>query len=149
MLEHLKEKNIFLKECWRILKKGGILEIRVPHKNSQLAYHPSHVQFFNIYSFDQGVLVDEFVIQELGAWKVLQNDLFTLFRWQKNPFDKIVNISGLTKFVFDFFPVSGINIKLQKAVPAELAELKQEFDKKKAFIGIKESKSKLYDSIKK
>lgn len=38
ILEHLKEPHDFMKECYRVLKKGGTIEIRVPHYKANNTY---------------------------------------------------------------------------------------------------------------
>jgi SAM-dependent methyltransferase len=53
VLEHLDDIISVLKECYRILKPGGILEIRVPYWFSRGAHQdPTHKHFFTENSFD-------------------------------------------------------------------------------------------------
>ncbi len=42
VMEHLKDDAKFLKECHRILRKGGYLVISVPHQNGMWACNPEH-----------------------------------------------------------------------------------------------------------
>lgn len=51
VLEHLKDPLFVLNECWRILKKGGELEIVVPHHQQSGAYVLHHTHFFSDMSF--------------------------------------------------------------------------------------------------
>lgn len=45
-LEHLDDPMAFLAEASRILRKGGILDIRVPHFSASSAYMPLHKSFY-------------------------------------------------------------------------------------------------------
>jgi SAM-dependent methyltransferase len=46
-LEHLENVDHFMRESHRVLKKGGILHIIVPHYNTGIAPHPDHRLYFN------------------------------------------------------------------------------------------------------
>jgi SAM-dependent methyltransferase len=51
-LEHLIDHNRAMKEIHRILKKGGIARITVPHFTWQFAFHdPTHRHFFGYNTF--------------------------------------------------------------------------------------------------
>lgn len=52
VLEHMKDWERFVEECGRILKIGGILDVRVPHHTSTdaLAY-PDHYHVFHLWSW--------------------------------------------------------------------------------------------------
>lgn len=54
VVEHLKvDVNVWLDECWRILKPGGLLYVRVPHYTNINAYtDPTHRRFFTEHTFD-------------------------------------------------------------------------------------------------
>ena len=56
VLEHLTDTVAFMDECWRILKPGGALKVRVPHYQSEdawrdpthkRAFHPDTFQYFD------------------------------------------------------------------------------------------------------
>ena len=52
ILEHLKELNFVMEECYRILKKDGMMRIIVPHAATIEAIRdPSHVRFINEQTF--------------------------------------------------------------------------------------------------
>jgi SAM-dependent methyltransferase len=51
-LEHLTDHNRAMKEIYRILKKGGIARISVPHFTWQFAFHdPTHKHFYGYNTF--------------------------------------------------------------------------------------------------
>ncbi|MEM4336801.1 MAG: methyltransferase domain-containing protein [Candidatus Woesearchaeota archaeon] len=52
ILEHLDDFDKSLRECHRILKKGGILLIKVPYFSNPGAFTPDHKSFFNLDSLD-------------------------------------------------------------------------------------------------
>lgn len=54
VFEHLKLTLVeSLDECWRILKPGGHLFVKVPHWQSDVAYRdPTHRWQFSVHSFD-------------------------------------------------------------------------------------------------
>lgn len=51
ILEHLDEPDSVMDELYNILKKGGILKIKVPYFNSANAYMAGHKHFFSKDSF--------------------------------------------------------------------------------------------------
>lgn len=55
VLEHLDcDLSKSLDECWRILKPGGLLFIKLPYVGSEYSYDdPTHRWFFTLRSFDQ------------------------------------------------------------------------------------------------
>ena len=44
-LEHLKDTRLCLNECWRVLKKGGIMKCWCPYGYWKGAHNPTHFQF--------------------------------------------------------------------------------------------------------
>lgn len=52
VLEHTNDALYVLKECNRILKRGGIIEIRVPHHSNPSAYQIHHKSYWNLFSLD-------------------------------------------------------------------------------------------------
>jgi SAM-dependent methyltransferase len=53
VLEHLPEVVPIIDECWRVLKPGGLLHVRVPHYQSENAWlDPTHRRGFHRDSFD-------------------------------------------------------------------------------------------------
>lgn len=57
LLEHINNLVFFMNEAWRVLKKGGRMEIKVPHYRHPWAYgDPSHVRYMSeesIYPFSK------------------------------------------------------------------------------------------------
>ena len=46
-LEHIKDLNFVMEECFRVLVKGGIMHIKVPSwKTSHSFRDPSHIRYF-------------------------------------------------------------------------------------------------------
>lgn len=69
ILEHIRDYEdlcFIMKECYRVLTNGGILEVRVPPWNAENAYSdPTHERFFTPRSFD-------IFCGENGKWGVPQ-----------------------------------------------------------------------------
>lgn len=55
VFEHLQHDLVVsLNECWRILRPGGQLFIKLPHWQSEIAHQdPTHRWFFSVSSLDQ------------------------------------------------------------------------------------------------
>jgi SAM-dependent methyltransferase len=55
VLEHLRLNLVeSLDECWRILRPGGEIYMKVPHWQSETAHQdPTHYWYFSLRSFDQ------------------------------------------------------------------------------------------------
>ena len=52
-LEHIENFDFLLKEIHRVLKREGIIQIKVPHFSNPFFYSDySHKRFFGLYSFD-------------------------------------------------------------------------------------------------
>lgn len=51
-MEHLSDFIGVMNECWRILRKEGILYVIVPHRDNDKAYIPSHTRVFDKYVFN-------------------------------------------------------------------------------------------------
>lgn len=52
-LEHIVNLHGLMKECWRVLKKGGEFMAIVPHFSNPHYYSdPTHRRFFGLYSFE-------------------------------------------------------------------------------------------------
>jgi len=92
-LEHLVDHNRAMKEIHRVLKKGGISRISVPHFTWQYAFQdPSHRHFFGFNTFfyyarDCGYFDFQFSEckvklvfgKRLSVWNILLEPLFNLF----------------------------------------------------------------------
>ncbi|MFX1392094.1 MAG: methyltransferase domain-containing protein [Promethearchaeota archaeon] len=90
VLEHV---NIIplMNEIHRILKKGGILKIRVPHFTSTLNYEdPTHKNQFSIRTFDYFIeKVDFSYEREIKSFSKISKKL--IFYKKKNIFLRIIN----------------------------------------------------------
>lgn len=51
-LEHTNNPPFIIEECKRILKNGGLLEIKVPHHSNPRAYDIFHKNYWSLFSFD-------------------------------------------------------------------------------------------------
>ena len=53
VFEHIKNLLGLIKECHRVLKKGGVLALKVPYFKSRHSYvDPTHCNFFTLQSMD-------------------------------------------------------------------------------------------------
>jgi SAM-dependent methyltransferase len=91
-LEHLTDHNRAMKEAHRILKKGGVTKISVPHFTWQFAYHdPTHKHFYGYNTFfyyarDCGYFDFQFSScrvkivfgKRLSVWNIILEPLFNL-----------------------------------------------------------------------
>lgn len=92
-LEHLNDHNRAMKEIHRILKKGGVANISVPHFTWQYAFHdPTHKHFFGYntffyYAHECGYFDFKFSEckvrltfgKRLSFWNIILEPLFNLF----------------------------------------------------------------------
>ena len=72
MLEHIWNLTRLLNECHRVLKKGGIMEIIVPHKDNPRAYVLSHCRYFTEETF---LTLERKEFEEyygIKTWKVIE-----------------------------------------------------------------------------
>ena len=52
IFEHLTDFPNAVKECARVLKKGGVMEVKVPYGVGYHSYDPYHVRYFFTNAFD-------------------------------------------------------------------------------------------------
>ena len=111
VLEHLKDRMVFLAEANRVLEPGGIVEIIVPHKSSSLAHHLDHYTYYAWATFTQFVFHEGFVVRAIGRFEVLQNRL-RLLGGRDTPLDWLIN--RFPKYYEWFLPCSEVLVKLRK-----------------------------------
>ena len=127
LLEHINYVD-FLKDVNRILKKGGEVEIRVPHFTSRFNFiDPTHIikysiqtfEFFLENSFFKREYYTDFSFDTIIKRKILFEKSI-VFPW--NYFvEKLVNLSLSTQIYFEatflsrIFPASNINVVLRKS----------------------------------
>ena len=88
LLEHLDDPINFLKECNRVLVRGGVLRIHVPHYKDGGAYRPQHKHYFSYTWFSRG-LFEEFI--DVGKWKIKKLKL-SYKKGMVTPLDWLANI---------------------------------------------------------
>lgn len=81
VLEHLRLNLVeSLNECWRILRPGGQLFIKLPHWQSDVAYQdPTHYWQFSLHSLDQfdpdTQRGKDYAFYTERKWKILKMEL--------------------------------------------------------------------------
>ena len=87
ILEHVGDVFCFFDECYRILKPGGILHIKVPHYSSRSAWqNPEHKRAFALGWF--GELCDDIGVKKSYKLEILSKKLHysnTNYRPGKGP----------------------------------------------------------------
>ena len=120
-LEHTNNFIFIMEEFYRVLKPNGILEIKVPHWASFLAYSEYHVRFFTLFSFqefDDGYPI-VFRSSDKARFKILKRRfMYSGGRFTK-PYAKVMNMLANIKpeyfeaYVSQFFPPKEIYFKLK------------------------------------
>ena len=114
VLEHLEKPGETLKECHRILKKGGLLVVAVPNIDSFQAKFGKRKWFqldipFHFYHFSSKSLID---LIERKSFRV---DLVRHFKFEYNPFgwlQTMLNVSGIRdNHLYDFLKSSELKKK--------------------------------------
>lgn len=72
VLEHIHDVQHILNECWRILKPGGIFEIKVPYGLWPGASKPVHFQCITACWFDWLRREDIYKWYGYRSWKILK-----------------------------------------------------------------------------
>lgn len=124
VLEHVNFVKV-LKDIHRILKKGGICEIRTPHFGYHRAYEdPTHINYFASKTFDFFVkdhpnnYYFDFAFEKAIHKKI--KFLVNIFFPYKFIVEKIVNINDATRLYYEqsflrsIITPENIHIKLQK-----------------------------------
>jgi len=82
-LEHIAGMDVYfvLEECWRVLKKGCQITIRVPHSSEQEAFYPGHRSYWNekvvsamVFDYFEKERVFESYKQGKYQWKIIENE---------------------------------------------------------------------------
>ncbi len=72
VLEHLEDPLKVISECGRILKKGGILKIIVPHYSNCLAYADiTHKRFYSYFTFEW-IVKNRWEFRDFPRFKMIQ-----------------------------------------------------------------------------
>jgi len=113
IIEHIREPYDFVQECRRILKPGGILDLRFPHRKHHTAYVITHRNRFDEYSFVSVTATHQFDIAELNV----------LHDWPY--YWHIQNHLGEWLLKMPFFRKREVQIKLRKAVRKEQGDIQE------------------------
>jgi ubiquinone/menaquinone biosynthesis C-methylase UbiE len=120
VLEHIVNLENVLKEIHRVLKKDGIVEIKVPHFSSFCAYNdPTHKRFFGFFTFDYYTENNKFNFYSDIKFMIVKKKL--IWYWFKNRKGKDFLISFLMsnfplfyeRFLCWILPVIEIHVKLK------------------------------------
>lgn len=125
VLEHVEYIPI-LKDLHRILKKGGILEIRVPHFSSRFNFmDPTHKKFFSFQLFEHFVqhpphnreYYFDFQFNRIVSIRITFEKGLLLYNYFVEP---MVNLSEKSRRLFEatllssLFPAANIVVKITK-----------------------------------
>ena len=124
-LEHLHNFDKALKECHRILKKKGIILIKVPYFSNPGAFNPDHKSFFSFYSLDMYCSNTEHGMDiKRPLFKEVYKKITFLDEYRKSIFLKIfyfipkifykINPRAYIWLFSYTFPASEIHFKFQK-----------------------------------
>jgi predicted SAM-dependent methyltransferase len=108
--EHMPSAEHFLKEASRILKKGGILEIWVPHFKNPSAYRLTHLRLCSWSYFD----IFPEAHDETRTLKVVENKIYVGNEksWLWATFHAFINL--FPKWWERLFYTSNISVKMQR-----------------------------------
>ena len=140
-LEHVVNFESLMKECWRVLKKNGSMELFVPHFSNPYYYSDyTHKRFFGLYTFEYFSKKQEFFKRKLPSFytdfyfrtkkiKLIFTSPFFSRKVIKKLGDIVFNLSpGVQEFYEEnlcyLFPCYGLQISLE---PDKLPE--NDFDK--------------------
>jgi ubiquinone/menaquinone biosynthesis C-methylase UbiE len=108
--EHVASAEHFLEQCSRVLKRGGTVELWVPHYKNPSAYRLTHVRLI---SWSYFAVYPE-AHDRTRDLKVISNQIFvgreTSYLWK--PFHLFVNL--FPKWFERIFYVSNVKVVLQK-----------------------------------
>jgi len=120
VLEHLENPDEVIAECYRILKKGGLLVTAVPNIDSLQAFFGKRDWFqldlpFHLYHFSSKSLFD---LLEKKSFKV---DLTRHFKFEYNPFgwlQTLYNVTGIREnLMYDLLKSSELRKKDHDTIP--------------------------------
>lgn len=115
-MEHVKDFGFVMRECHRVLKKGGILEFTVPYHSNHRSYFPHHVHP----GFSWISMVDYFNLCEQYdgiKFRLMVNRIVTSKGLLGNIIDMLVNYKPYLydRFLSFVFPSSELYIAAIKS----------------------------------
>ena len=112
-LEHFTDPVAVLKECQRVLKKGGEIDIKVPHHSNVSAYQIHHKSYWNYYSLDPLVSEGNKSNEQEKLFTVIKKELnLTKFKFLNSFFSK--NPFLYETYLYRIFPCYEIRFILRK-----------------------------------
>ncbi|HIH10794.1 TPA: class I SAM-dependent methyltransferase [Candidatus Woesearchaeota archaeon] len=128
VLEHIHDLQGVMKELARILKKGGVLKIDVPHFTSNTAWmDPTHVRYFAYTTFDffvRGHFHDEGYVYSTEYFSAIKKYLRFYKGWYLHYYllepiiNKLIKVGNghlyEGNFLRSFFPAWRVDVKLIK-----------------------------------
>jgi ubiquinone/menaquinone biosynthesis C-methylase UbiE len=120
VIEHIEDYPQLLKELHRILKKGGVLMIRVPHFTSPNNFKdPTHKRLFSAESFNFFTLESEKPYYFQFAFSKIVTIKITFSRFYRF-ISSLINLNDFTRRAYEmsflkaFFPALNIEVTLCK-----------------------------------
>ncbi len=97
ILEHVKEPLFLLEEVKRILKSGGLVEIRVPHFTNVTAYQIHHRSYWNSFSLDPILLEGSKSNESSKLFSLVSKEINLLY------FKKFQKYITKNKYLYELF----------------------------------------------
>jgi ubiquinone/menaquinone biosynthesis C-methylase UbiE len=112
-LEHVSDPVFVLEECHRILKNGGLLDIKVPHHSNISAYQIHHRSYWNYYSLDPVVSTGGKSNEQQKLFSLISRELNLIkFKFLNTFFSKHPFIYEM--YFYRIFPCYEIHFILKK-----------------------------------
>lgn len=112
-LEHVVDPIFVLKECRRILKEGGMLDIKVPHHSNISAYQIHHKSYWNYFSLDPVVSEGKKSNEQQKIFSLISRELnLVKFKFLNKFFSKYSFLYEM--YFYHIFPCYEIRFLLKK-----------------------------------
>lgn len=112
-LEHVSDPVFVLEECHRVLKDGGLIEIKVPHHSNVSAYQIHHKSYWNYYSLDPIVSAGDKSNEQHMLFSLIERELnLVKFKFLNSFFSKRPFLYEM--YLYRLFPCYEIRFVLRK-----------------------------------